>query len=118
MLNQVLCVADGHCDFLAACKTRSEGKLSLEHSDTDVSMCDAEGPYDVVILDMALSQLVLALMQVSIPHRHLANPHVSPYLDRQHLKLWRACFLVACLMCSCWVSLSIMQYHPLNITIR
>lgn len=28
-------------------------------------MCDAEGPYDVVILDMALSQLVLALMQVS-----------------------------------------------------
>ena len=64
----LFCIADGHSEFLAACKRRAEGKLSLEHSDTDVcntSMCDAEGPYDVVILDMALSQLVLALMQVS-----------------------------------------------------
>ena len=86
MLDQVVCVADGHSDFLAACKTRSEGKLSLEHSDTDVSMCDAEGPYDVVILDMALSQLVLALMQVSISDPHLVTPPVSPYLDKQHLK--------------------------------
>ncbi len=61
------CAADGHSDFLAACKRRAEGKLSLEHSGTDVQnskLCDADGPYDVVILDMALSQLVLALMQV------------------------------------------------------
>ena len=29
-------------------------------------MCDADGPFDVVVLDMALSQLVLALMQVSL----------------------------------------------------
>ena len=45
----------------------AQGKLSLEHSGTDVQnskLCDADGPYDVVILDMALSQLVLALMQV------------------------------------------------------
>ena len=59
--------AGGHSDFLAACKRRAEGKLSLEHSGTDVQnskLCNADGPYDVVILDMALSQLVLALMQV------------------------------------------------------
>ncbi len=62
-----LCAAEGHSDFLAACKRRAQGKLSLEHSGTDVQnskLCDADGPYDVVILDMALSQLVLALMQV------------------------------------------------------
>lgn len=61
------CAADGHSDFLAACKRRAEGKLSLAHSGTDVQnsmLCNADGPYDVVILDMALSQLVLALMQV------------------------------------------------------
>ena len=61
------CAADGHSDFLGACKRRAEGKLSLEHSGTDVQdgkLCNADGPYDVVILDMALSQLVLALMQV------------------------------------------------------
>jgi hypothetical protein len=61
------CAAEGHSDFLAACKRRAEGKLSLEHSGTDVhnsKLCDADGPYDVVILDMALTQLVLALMQV------------------------------------------------------
>lgn len=59
--------ADGHSDFLAACKRRAEGKLSLKHSGTDVQnskLCNADGPYDVVILDMALSQMVLALMQV------------------------------------------------------
>ena len=77
MLDQVLCVADGHSDFLAAYKRRAEGKLSLEHSDTDAAMCDAEGPYDVVILDMALSQLVLALMQVSTSHPHLVAPPVT-----------------------------------------
>ncbi len=61
--------ADGHSDFLAACKRRAEGKLFLEHSETDIcdgTLCDADGPYDVVILDMALSQLVLALMQVGL----------------------------------------------------
>ena len=43
-------------------------------------MCNAEGPYDVVIPDMALSQLLLALMQVSISHLYLVTPPVSPYL--------------------------------------
>ncbi|DBA80043.1 TPA: hypothetical protein ACH3X2_007536 [Trebouxia sp. C0005] len=61
-----LTLREGHSDFLAACKRRAEGKLSLEHSGTDVQnskLCDAAGPYDVVILDMALSQVVLAVMQ-------------------------------------------------------
>lgn len=79
---KTLCwTADGHSEFLAACKKRAEGKLSLEHSDTDVcntkDLCDAEGPFDVVILDMALSQLVLALMQVSslAPWYPTCKPH-------------------------------------------
>ena len=62
------CAADGHSDFLAACKRRAEGKLSLEHSGTNIQdpkLCDCDGPFDVVILDMGLTQLVLALMQVS-----------------------------------------------------
>ena len=81
-----MCAVDGHSDFLPACKTRSEGKLSLEHSNTDVcnaSIYDAEGPYDVVILDMALSQLVLALMQVrssSLSLGPTCNPP-TPCLD-------------------------------------
>ena len=60
--------ADGHSDFLAACKARAEGKLHLEHSYAEIGddkLCHAEGPYDVVVLDMNMSQLVLALMQVS-----------------------------------------------------
>lgn len=62
------CAADGHSDFLAACKRRAEGKLSLEHSGTNIQdpkLCDCDGPFDVVILDMGLTQLVMALMQVS-----------------------------------------------------
>lgn len=80
-ITALCCFADGHSEFLAACKKRAEGKLSLEHSDTDVcntkDLCDAEGPFDVVILDMALSQLVLALMQVSslAPCYPTCNPH-------------------------------------------
>lgn len=80
-ITALCCFADGHSEFFAACKKRAEGKLSLEHSDTDVcntkDLCDAEGPFDVVILDMALSQLVLALMQVSslAPCFPTCNPH-------------------------------------------
>ena len=60
-------LADGHSDFLQACKKRTEGQLTLEHSGDSVEETtpyDAEGPFDVVISDMALMQLMQALMQV------------------------------------------------------
>lgn len=72
---------------------RAEGKLSLEHSSTDVTeahFCDADGPYDVVILDMALSQLVLALMQVS-QHTHT---HARIHTHCTHLLLLAVVWLL------------------------
>ena len=65
MTHSELQCADGHSDFVKACKKRTEGRLSLEHSGTSIDETapyDADGPYDVVISDMALMQLMQALM--------------------------------------------------------
>ena len=67
MTHSGLHCADGHSDFVKACKKRTEGRLSLEHAGTSIDETapyDADGPYDVVISDMALMQLMQALMQV------------------------------------------------------
>ncbi len=88
--------------------TSRRQSLHLEHAQGLEKECDIEGPFDVVLMDLALPRLLHALLQVCVlPSFNFNTLHMS--LSHTPCRVWviRACMGVLYLLLKAWIAPSI-----------